>query len=194
MIDRVRVADQAMGREQLTRTVAHTLSKLMAYKDEYEVARLYSDDKFLGQLNEAFEGDFTIRFNLAPPLLAGRDADGRPRKMTFGPWMLKGFRLLSGLRGLRGTVVDPFGYLAHRRLERALIGEYEALIGELLSGLDASRYDQAVDLAAVYGRARGYDRVKEHNIEMLRGERDAMLDAYRIARRPSPELQPALAD
>ncbi|ARS26706.1 indolepyruvate ferredoxin oxidoreductase family protein [Sphingomonas sp. KC8] len=194
MIDRVRAADREMGADRLTRAVAYTLSKLMAYKDEYEVARLYSDDDFLGQLNAAFEGDFTIRFNLAPPLLARRDADGRPRKITFGPWMLKGFRLLSGLRGLRGTVIDPFGYMAHRRLERALIGEYEALIGELLGGLNASRYDQAVDIAALYGRARGYDRVKEHNIEMLRGERDVMLDAYRNAPRPSPELQPALVD
>ncbi|WOK36712.1 indolepyruvate ferredoxin oxidoreductase family protein [Sphingomonas sp. C3-2] len=178
-VEQVRAADRAFGRDEaLTRAVVRTLSKLMAYKDEYEVGRLYSDESFMHAVNDAFEGNFSLRFNLAPPLWARRDADGRPRKMEFGPWVMIGFRMLARLKRLRGTALDPFGYMAHRKLERALIGEYEALLQDLLSGLDGDRYDRAVELAALYDGARGYDLIKEENIERLRAEREGLLAAY----------------
>lgn len=179
-IEHVRAADRTFGRgEALTRVVVRSLSKLMAYKDEYEVGRLYSDESFMHAVKDAFEGDFSLRFNLAPPLWAKRDADGRPRKMEFGPWVMIGFRMLARLKGLRGTVLDPFGYMAHRKLERELIDEYEALLRELLSGLDADRYDRAVELAGLYENARGYDLIKEGNVERLRAESEGLLAVYR---------------
>lgn len=179
-IEHVRAADRTFGRDEaLTRVVVRSLSKLMAYKDEYEVGRLYSDESFMRAVKDAFEGDFSLRFNLAPPLWAKRDADGRPRKMEFGPWVMTGFRMLARLKGLRGTVLDPFGYMAHRKLERGLIDEYEALLQELLSGLDADRYDRAVELAGLYENARGYDLIKEGNVERLRAEREGLLAVYR---------------
>ena len=115
----------------LTEAVARSLHKLMAYKDEYEVARLYTDGTFLGQLRQQFEGDYRLEFHLAPPLLADRDpATGHLKKRAYGPWMLKAFALLARLKGLRGTVLDPFGRSADRRRERALIGQYERVVEE----------------------------------------------------------------
>ena len=109
-------------------------AKLLAYKDEYEVARLYTDGRFEQQIRDQFDGDFRISFNLAPPLIpSGRDALGRPLKRAFGPWMMPVFRLLARMRGLRGTAFDPFGYSADRRLERDLIAGYEKDVGHVLS-------------------------------------------------------------
>ena len=125
------------GRKGLAEAVARYAYKLMAYKDEYEVGRLYSHPDFLGKLNEQFEGAFKLRFNLAPPMIAPKDkVTGLPRKMEFGGWMLPLMRCLARLRFLRGTPFDPFGWSDERRAERQLIVDYESVVAELLDGLN----------------------------------------------------------
>ena len=139
-VERARTAEaaKAPGKCGLAEAVARNLFKLMAYKDEYEVARLYSNGDFLRQAAAEFDGKLSFRFHLAPPLLARRDpVTGEPRKMEFGPWMMKVFGLLARLKGLRGTAWDPFGRSEERRTERRLIADYEAVLDELLAKLDA---------------------------------------------------------
>src|SRR5690606_26066747 len=114
----------APGSTAVSEAAAKSLFRLMAVKDEYEVARLYTDGSFKRQLASQFQSYDRLEFHLAPPILGRRDADGKPRKSTFGPWMMKGFRLLAALKGLRGTALDVFGYSAERRAERALLADY----------------------------------------------------------------------
>jgi indolepyruvate ferredoxin oxidoreductase len=149
--------------DELPRAVAINYAKLLAYKDEYEVARLYTDGKFEKQLRDQFDGDFKISFNLAPPLLGGgKDALGRPRKRAFGGgWMLPVFRLLAKMRGLRGTAFDIFGYSADRRLERDLIAGYEKDVATVLGLLSPLTLDTAIELLSLPDRIRGYGPVKE---------------------------------
>jgi indolepyruvate ferredoxin oxidoreductase len=148
--------------DELPRAVAINYARLLAYKDEYEVARLYTDGRFEKQLRDQFDGDFKISFNLAPPLLAGKpDALGRPGKRAFGAWMLPLFRLLAGLRGLRGTAFDIFGYSADRRLERDLIAAYEKDVAAVLGALSPVTLDTAIELLSLPDRIRGYGPVKE---------------------------------
>lgn len=180
LVEAARAADARAGRGDFAfaRAVARTSSRLMAYKDEYEVARLFSSESFRKQLNDMFEGDFRVRFNLAPPLLARRGRDGRPRKVELGSWMMMAFRLLSRFKGLRGTMFDPFGYMAHRKLERQLIGEYEKLVAGMLGALSADNYDTAVEIAALYGNVRGYDVVKDANVTSVRSQSAKLLAAF----------------
>jgi indolepyruvate ferredoxin oxidoreductase len=152
--------------EALPRAVAINYAKLLAYKDEYEVARLYTDGRFEKQLRDQFDGDFKISFNLAPPMLAGKpDALGRPGKRAFGAWMMPLFKLLASLRGLRGTGFDFFGYSADRRLERDLIAGYEKDIATVLSVLSPLTIDTAVELLSLPDRIRGYGPVKEKSVQ-----------------------------
>jgi indolepyruvate ferredoxin oxidoreductase len=148
--------------DALPRAVAINYAKLLAYKDEYEVALLYTDGRFEKQLRDQFEGDFKIHFNLAPPMLAGKpDALGRPGKRAFGAWMMPLFRVLAGLRGLRGTALDVFGYSADRRLERELIAGYERDVASVLAVLSPVTLDIAIELLSLPDRIRGYGPVKE---------------------------------
>lgn len=148
-----------------TRAVAWNFYKLLAYKDEYEVARLYTDGRFEQRIRDAFEGDYRIEFNLAPPLLAKRDkSTGLPRKRTFGPWMMLGMRLLAKLKRLRGSVFDPFGYQAERRQERAMADAYEDRIAQLCERLDSAGLDDAVAIARQPEAIAGYGYVKERSI------------------------------
>jgi indolepyruvate ferredoxin oxidoreductase len=137
----------------------------LAYKDEYEVARLYTDGKFEKQIAAQFEGDFKINFNLAPPMLPGVDASGRPKKRAFGAWMLPLFRILASLRGLRGTPLDVFGYSADRKLERDLIAGYEKDVATVLGLLSPLTVDTAVQLLALPDQIRGYGPVKEASVQ-----------------------------
>src|SRR5690606_26905945 len=114
---------------------ARNLFKAMAIKDEYEVARLYTDGSFKRQLGAEFEGYERLEFHLAPPIMGRKAADGTPRKSSFGPWMMSGFRVLAALRGLRGTIADPFAYSAERRMERALLTRYEGDVARIASEL-----------------------------------------------------------
>jgi len=139
--------DRGFG-EELPRAVAINYAKLLAYKDEYEVARLFTDGHFQAQLRDQFDGNFKISFNLAPPLLGGaKDALGRPKKRAFGAWMLPVFRMLAKMKGLRGTSFDIFGHSADRKLERDLIAGYEKDVVHILSVLSPLTLETAIDLA-----------------------------------------------
>ena len=161
LVERVRKVDSD-AEQRLSKAVARYYFKLLAYKDEYEVARLYSDATFRKQLEAQFEGDYRLQFHLAPSWLSKPDAaTGEPRKRSFGPWMLKAFGVLARFKFLRGSVLDPFGHSAERRLERELIEEYEANVAYLLAELNAGNYRTAVALAEIPEQNRGYGHVKE---------------------------------
>ncbi|MCZ6828117.1 MAG: indolepyruvate ferredoxin oxidoreductase family protein [Gammaproteobacteria bacterium] len=169
------VADQA-----LTEAVAKSLYKLMAYKDEYEVARLYSDGEFQRKLASRFTGNYTLRFHLAPPLLSKRDPlTGHLRKREFPAWTLKLFWVLAKFRFLRGTALDLFGHTAERRRERADIEEYSQLVGELTANLSDKNYPVAVQLAELAMQLRGFGHVKDGNREKLTTQREALLEVFR---------------
>ncbi|WP_321874399.1 indolepyruvate ferredoxin oxidoreductase family protein [Burkholderia ubonensis] len=182
-VERVRAAEGALAdgdaQEPLTEAVARNLFKLMAYKDEYEVARLQSDPAFLARLSAQFEGDWKLKFHLAPPLFAKKDAHGHLLKKAYGPWMMPAFRMLAKLKFLRGTGLDPFGRTEERRTERALIGEYEALIGEVVGKLTAANRPLALELAALPDGIRGYGHVKENNLRAVRTKWNTLLAQWR---------------
>jgi indolepyruvate ferredoxin oxidoreductase len=167
-VARVQQAESALGKTSLTEAVARQLFKLMAYKDEYEVARLHTDRSFLDRVEGMFEGDYKLNYHLAPPIIAKKNARGELRKQKFGPAMLTGFRLLARLKGLRGTALDIFGRTAERRTERALIGEYRASIEEVLAGLEAANHAAALEIANLPEQIRGYGHVKERNLAAAR--------------------------
>ncbi|HEX9391290.1 MAG TPA: indolepyruvate ferredoxin oxidoreductase family protein [Usitatibacteraceae bacterium] len=154
------------GKRALSAAVARYAFKLMAYKDEYEVARLYTQTDFVKRIAEQFEGDYKLTFHLAPPIMSQLDpVSGEPRKKTFGPWMMSAFRVLAHLKGLRGTALDVFGYSAERRMERQLIADYEKMLGELLDRVSADNYDTAVDLASIPEHIRGFGHVKDAHLK-----------------------------
>ena len=159
-----------MGKEgELSEAVARSLFKLMAYKDEYEVGRLYSDCAFSRQPQETFDGVGKLTFHLTPSILARQDPNtGEPRKISFGPWMMQAYGLLAQLKGIRGTALDLFGYTKERRAERALIGEYRTLVEKLLGTLTQERFAGAVAIAEVPEQIRGFGHVKMKNIQKAR--------------------------
>jgi indolepyruvate ferredoxin oxidoreductase len=164
--------------EAYVRQVALTLARLMAYKDEYEVARLYTDPKFMQRLREQFAGNFELTFHLAPPLLPGRDAGGRPKKRRFGGGTLSLFKLLASLKGLRGTAFDPFGHTAERRMERRLIADYRALIERVTDAINPSNLPAAVELAAAAERIAGYGPVKDAALQAYEKQLPSLLQAF----------------
>jgi len=167
------------GQAGVTLAVAENLYKLMAYKDEYEVARLYTHGDFMARVREQFEGDFTLRFHLAPPLLARKDREtGKPRKMTFGPWMFPLFRTLAAFRWLRATPLDPFGQTRERKMERRLIRDYQETMATLIKSLSPENYRIAIQVASVPGQVRGYGHVKQRNVELAREEQMILLRKY----------------
>jgi indolepyruvate ferredoxin oxidoreductase len=182
-VDKAKAAEAASapGKCGLAEAVARHLFKLMAYKDEYEVARLYADESFLKQVHAEFDGDkLRFEFHLAPPLLARRDkATGLPRKMTFGPWLMPLFKVLARLKFLRGTAFDPFGYSVERKTERKLIADYEALLGEVLGRLTAENHHLAVGLAAIPEKIRGFGHVKLRHLAAAKADEAALLDQFR---------------
>ncbi len=152
----------------------------MAYKDEYEVARLYTDGEFLKKLGAQFEGDYTLSFHLAPPLFADRDpTTGELKKREFGAWMLPAFRVLAGFKRLRGTAFDIFGYTEERKMERRLIADYEATVDSILSTLDQNNHAMAVQIAGIPETMRGFGHVKEKNVKAAREREASLLAAYR---------------
>ncbi len=163
-IERVKQAEAPLGKTLLTETVARQLYKLMAYKDEYEVARLHTQSKFLQRIEESFEGNFKVHYHLAPPLLAKRNAKGELTKQKMGPAMLTVFKVLASLKGLRGTALDVFGYTHERQSERALIAEYMQQIENILSSLSLETHAHAVKVAQVAENIKGFGHVKERNM------------------------------
>ena len=164
--------------EKVSREIAMSLYKLMAYKDEYEVARLYAETDFAQRATAMFEGDVRLRFHLAPPLMAKKDKQGRLLKQEYGSWMLTVFRMLAKGKVLRGSVLDPFGYTAERRRERKAIDAYEASMREVLESLDAPRLATAVELAKLPQSVRGFGHVKERNAEMAGAKRTALMEQF----------------
>ncbi|MBR7777475.1 indolepyruvate ferredoxin oxidoreductase family protein [Undibacterium rugosum] len=162
LVQRARNAESALGKgNAFSMAVARYYFKLLAYKDEYEVARLYTNGEFSDKLKQQFEGDFSLQFHLAPPLLAKKNAQGHLVKAKYGSWVWQAFKLLAGLKGLRGTALDVFGYTAERRAERALIKDYQEMIAGLIGRLSAENLEQAVALASLPEKIRGFGHVKE---------------------------------
>jgi indolepyruvate ferredoxin oxidoreductase len=181
-VHKVRDAEAPLGKTALAESVARYLFKLMAYKDEYEVARLHSDTRFLERVNAMFEGDFTLNYHLAPPLLAKRNAKGELQKQKYGPAMLTGFRWLAKLKGLRGGALDVFGRSEERRTERALIGEYRASIDEVLGGLTADKHALALEIARLPEKIKGYGHVKDRNLVATRQLWKDLMQQWRAPR------------
>ncbi|MCI4568092.1 indolepyruvate ferredoxin oxidoreductase family protein [Lysobacter sp. CFH 32150] len=165
-VAKVRAAEaaKAPGSTDLTEAVARYAFKLMAYKDEYEVARLYTSGDFKRKLEQQFDGDYKLHFHLAPPLLAKKNAQGQLQKKEYGPWVFTAFKLVAKLRGLRGTAFDIFGYTAERKGERQLIADYEKTIGDLLATLDSGNVGLAAEIASIPEQIRGYGHVKEAHL------------------------------
>jgi indolepyruvate ferredoxin oxidoreductase len=177
------------GRTALAEAVARGYAKLLAYKDEYEVARLYTGTAFERALEEQFAARGKLTFHLAPPLLARRDrATGEPRKMAFGPWLKPVFRLLAKGKGLRGTAWDIFGYTAERRLERRMIAEYEALLAEIAARLTPATHATAVALANLALEIKGFGHVKLANYQRVKAREAALLEELRSG---APKLKAA---
>ena len=171
----------ASASTRLTEAVARYLFKLMAYKDEYEVARLHTDRAFLDRIASQFEGDYKLHYHLAPPLTAKRNDKGELVKRAYGPWMLRAFGVLAKLKGLRGGAFDVFGRSEERKTERALIGEYRACIEELLTTLTVENLAQAAEIARLPEEIRGYGHVKDRHLAAARAKWAAAMAAWRGA-------------
>jgi indolepyruvate ferredoxin oxidoreductase len=181
LVARVRAAETrvAPGSTDLANRVAHAWFRLLACKDEYEVARLYCDPQFAAALHENFEGDWRVHLHLAIPGIARVDpVTGEPHKRAYGPNMLRALRLLAGMKRLRGTLLDPFRHGAERVLDRALIAEYEATIEAILAGLRADNLAAAIEIAALPDGIRGFGPVRARSAETARACRDELLARF----------------
>ena len=187
-VEKIRALEAAKvpGQCGLAESVARYLFKLMAYKDEYEVARLYSDTSFIERVKSSFDGNnLRFEFHLAPPLLARHDkTTGEPKKMSFGPWMLKVFGVLSKFKFLRGTPLDPFGYTQERRTERQLVADYEKLLGTIEAELTPYNHQSAVALAALPEKIRGFGPVKMRHLAIVRAEESDLYEHFRSGAAP----------
>ncbi len=179
-VEKVQAAEAKLGSStRLAEAVARYLFKLMAYKDEYEVARLHTDKAFTDKIAAMFEGDYKIVHHMAPPLMAKRNDKGELVKQSFGPWMRRALGVLGGLKGLRGGALDIFGKTEERRMERALIQEYRACIEELLAGLTPERLALAAEIARIPEDIRGYGHVKERHLKAARAKWDGLMAQWR---------------
>jgi indolepyruvate ferredoxin oxidoreductase len=178
LVDSVRRAEAALGRQALTDAVARQYARLLAVKDEYEVARLYTDGSFTQSLGDQFERWDGLTFHMAPPLLARRGVDGRPRKMRLGSWLMPALRMLAPMRRIRGRWYDPFGHTEERKLERQLARDYETLIDEVLASLTADKHALAVAIAKVPENIRGYGHVKLANLASAKGRWRELLHRF----------------
>jgi len=170
---------QSNHNNQLTKTVAHNFAKIMAYKDEYEVARLYTDSKFMDKINTQFDGNFKLKFHLAPPLLSRKDPNtGKPIKREFGGWIMPIFKVLAKMKKLRGTPLDIFSYTEERKSERLLIDEYEQVILTLLTTLSNKNYSLAVKIANLPSDIRGYGHIKEESLRQVKQQQALLLEQY----------------
>lgn len=193
LVDRVRSTESrvAGASTRLTDAVARNYFKLLAIKDEYEVARLYTDGEFERQVEAAFEGDYSLRYHFAPPLWVKPDkVTGAPVKRSYGAWMRPVLKVLAMFKGVRGTLLDPFGHTEERRLERRLIADYEQTVAELERGLDAGNLALAVEVATLPATIRGYGYVKRKNVDAAKIREAALLEQFR---KPCPQLVPLAA-
>lgn len=163
----------------LSAAVSRYLYKMMAYKDEYEVARLYTDGAFMKQVKAEFDGDYKIAFNLAPPIMAKRDENGHLQKREFGRWIFTAFRVMKHFKFLRGTALDIFGYTEERKMERQQITDYKNIMRDVLDQLNSDNYDTAVKLAEIPEMIRGYGHVKEAHLQSALKERERLLEKFK---------------
>jgi len=185
LVERVRKEEQAKGKglTGLAEAVARYYFKLLAYKDEYEVARLYTDGAFEAKLKAQFEDGYKLKFNLAPPLFSKRDpVTGELQKAEYGPWIWYAFKLLAKLRGLRGSPFDIFGYTQERRTERKLIGDYELIVDEVLAALTPDNHALAVQIASIPEEIRGFGHVKERHLKAAKDKEASLMLALRTPR------------
>jgi indolepyruvate ferredoxin oxidoreductase len=192
----VEAAEAKLGRKRdLTNAVARNLFKLMAYKDEYEVARLFTNGDFERRLRETFDGDLKLTFHLAPPFIHGETLpNGRPRKRAFGRWMMPAFRLLARLKFLRGTAFDMFGRSAERRMERRLIADYETTLDRLLAGLGEANRATAVEIATLPDEIRGFGPVREAAVRRMEARLPALLAKFADPPAPAAKRRPSKAE
>ena len=179
VVARVKAAEAALHKTSLSEAVARNLFKLMAYKDEYEVARLHTNTAFLQKIGDMFEGDYTVNYHLAPPIISKTNEKGELQKQKFGPLMLTGFKLLKHLKVLRGTPLDIFGNTEEREMERALIGEYVASIDEVLVKLNADNHALALEIANLPDAVKGFGHVKARNVVAVRSKWDGLMEKWR---------------
>ena len=172
-LTQIKTLEEKVGGKQgqLTKAVAQNLYKLMAIKDEYEVARLYSNGDFLKQVSSQFESWDSFEFHLAPPLFSKRDDKGHLIKKQYGPWMMKAYGWLAKARFLRGGLFDVFGYTAERKMERELLTDYEVVLDEIAGELSTKNLKAAIALAKYPETIRGFGHVKERNVESAMNER-----------------------
>jgi indolepyruvate ferredoxin oxidoreductase len=185
LLAEVRGAEAKIGGNKLATAVAKYYFKLMAYKDEYEVARLYTDGQFVDKLKQQFEGDFSLKFNLAPPLFSKKDDKGHLIKAQYGSWVWKAFGVLARLKFLRGGTFDVFGYTAERKMERQLITEYRDTIRGLLSNLNADNLAIAIEIAALPEHVRGFGHVKEKAVAEYQVQRARLLGQFPVVNAPA---------
>jgi indolepyruvate ferredoxin oxidoreductase len=181
LVERTRRAENTLlpGSALLTEAVARSYFKLLAYKDEYEVARLYTDPEFAKALSSVFDGAFKLRFHLAIPALSRPEpATGEPAKRRYGPWLMSAFQLLAPLKYLRGTPFDIFGYGADRRLERGLIREYEATLDAILPALRPDTIALAAEIASLPDGIRGYGPIKEKSAAAARQRQEKLMQEF----------------
>ena len=179
VVARVKAAEAAFHKTSLSEAVARNLFKLMAYKDEYEVARLHTNTAFLQKIGDMFEGDYTVNYHLAPPIISKANEKGELQKQKFGPLMLTGFKLLKHFKVLRGTPLDIFGNTEEREMERALIGEYVASIEEVLAKLNADNHALALEIANLPDAVKGFGHVKARNVVAVRSKWDGLMEKWR---------------
>ena len=199
VVSRVVAAERkvAPGKTALSEAAARYVYKLMAYKDEFEVARLHSDPAFLAQLEAQFPHGYSVKYNLAPPMLSKRDpATGELQKKQYGAWMLSAFKMLAKFKGLRGGALDIFSKTEERHMERQLIADYVALLEQIVAGLNTMNYDAAVALASVPDEIRGYDVVKARSVEAAKALQAQRLQAFRkpAAAKPAAQSQNTLVE
>ncbi|TDR72497.1 indolepyruvate ferredoxin oxidoreductase family protein [Paludibacterium purpuratum] len=180
LVERVKQAETRLtpNRQPLTLAVAKVYAQVLAYKDEFEVARLYSDGEFMSEIRAAFDGEFTLRFHLGPSWMT----HGKATKKTLGPWALKAMRLLASLRFVRGTILDPFGWQADRQLERRMIAEFESMIDQLTQKLSADNLPQAIELVNLVQGIRGFGHIKAANYQRTRLAIEPLLAQFRTAK------------
>ncbi|MBL4802155.1 MAG: indolepyruvate ferredoxin oxidoreductase family protein [Emcibacter sp.] len=179
-VNEIRDLEESLGgkNHSLSKAVARNYFKLLAIKDEYEVARLYTNGEFERKIHQQFEGDFKIHFHMAPPLLARKDSKGHLRKMEFGGWMFKALKLVARLRGLRGTIFDIFGRTAERKMERQLIRDYENMLEEICKTLTKDKILTATAIASTASEIRGFGHVKEKAVEVSIKKTAHLLQEY----------------
>lgn len=178
-IQKVRAVESSLNSEKFSRAAAQSLYRLMAYKDEYEVARLYTDGHFIRRLKQEFSGEVKLQFHLAPPLLSRKDPQtGELQKMTFGPWIFKAFQVLAKMKKLRGTKWDIFGYTAERKMERQLIQQFEEIVEKLLLNLTSDNLDLATEISESFQRIRGFGHVKLKNHQDVMGSVNKLMTRY----------------